>query len=386
MIVPWVGARCSFPEKKRSSSSRSPDEGFIAMTTLRVPQIVFWLAGACAASSPQVAGAASAVVLVPRATVHTQPNDDAGVFYTLISGYPICLVDGIDDDGVTRGLAEPHPGWRGVRLPRGAMGYVRSESVELANTSNTAVSPCNFTEAPPSRGDGAGPVATKGKSIRAESTSPVEGLWWRRTRPDNATAFSLLALDPLRFTIAVMTGAGWLDPATATQYQIGSSGPVLYFAAGFVIWDLFSVTAAGGGMFPSDDAPFTQRVVSTNYNFPPTNATSKVGIDNLSVALGPRTPWLVLKMMDRGAVAAAVFAEYGWASISGDRSIADCTNCRKDTFNMADGSFWRLGAEVGAISWDGMEMSYTLMTYFDRYRAGASLRSELRIGLSISFG
>ena len=96
------------------------------------------------------------------------------------------------------------------------------------------------------------------------------------------------------------------------------------------LFDLIGVSAAFGAVFPADHASFEQDVVPL-LGGGVMRASSSLQVTNYSIAVGPRTPVLVLAALpDSRAWVVALFADYGRSVIHGDRYISDCDDCRTE--------------------------------------------------------
>ena len=169
--------------------------------------------------------------------------------------------------------------------------------------------------------------------------------------PTTPTRF--LPLHPIRGWLGLASGAAWLDSSAAARHHIGAVGPTFYLTLGAAIYEVFSVSASFGAVFPADHASFTEDVVPLLGDGDPSTAHSTLEVHNYSVAIGPRTPLLALQRTNSGGWALAAFAEYGWSRITGQRSINDCGDCRREDFNLSGGQFVRGGVDVGVVGRDG---------------------------------
>jgi hypothetical protein len=101
-----------------------------------------------------------------------------------------------------------------------------------------------------------------------------------------------------------------------------------------------------------------------------------------SLAIGPRTPFFALSPRPNGAIAAALFANYGWASIHGIRMIDHCTDCRQEDLSFAGGTFWSAGLEIGKVALKP-RAAILLSVAYQRYAPLTGLTQELHVGFSM---
>jgi hypothetical protein len=187
-----------------------------------------------------------------------------------------------------------------------------------------------------------------------------------------------MPLRPARFALGMGSGGAWLREQSADQNGLGSFGPILNFSARLIIKDLFTMSVAGGIVFPSDSGSFNE-VVVPEQGGNPTTAESSLSVTRGSVAVGVRTPFLAMGPTDTGWMAAALYADYGWAAVSGSRSISNCVDCRTDDLALPGGTFWRVGIDLV----HSPRRSYGLTVAYQRYREGAGLAQELYIGVDM---
>jgi hypothetical protein len=152
-------------------------------------------------------------------------------------------------------------------------------------------------------------------------------------------------------------------------------------ALGFSIYDLIAVTGTGGAVFPADHASFSQDVMPLGGGDPST-AQSSLEVQVYSIAVGPRTPFLVLRPGPAGGLVGALFADYGRARVHGIRSIDHCTNCTTEDLSFAGGTFWRVGAELGPMMSGVRNGGLVLSVAYQRYAAVTGLTQELRLGFT----
>jgi len=220
------------------------------------------------------------------------------------------------------------------------------------------------------------PPPIRGVSSTAAAPKPLS----TQQRPAASPgSFHFLSLDPVRFIFGLSSGASWLRPSSADPQGIGRVGPNFYVDVGLTFCDVASVSASFGAMFPSDRGSFTQTVVGDGAPF---SASSTLQITNYSFALGPRTPLLVLSPDANSVWAAALFADYGWSRIAGNRNIESCVDCRKEDFDLPGGNFMRIGANIGKVAVSAPRPGLVLTIAYQRYLSGAAMAQELRAGFS----
>jgi hypothetical protein len=334
------------------------------------------------------AWASPGVIAVGRAQVHAEPYASAAVVAEFVADYPVCLIDATNDQGVRLDVSEPMRGWVVVRLPKGRVGYLRRAEVRLENLSQTAAHLCG-------EGPATGPVLAASSAAASRPRTPASP----RQAADNdddddddphdefhspLAAGTFIPLRPVRIMAGMGSGAAWLDPGVAGQHHIGTSGATFNLTVGFSIYDVVAITGSGGAAFPADHATFSQDVVPLLGGGSPSNATSSLEVQSYSLAIGPRTPFFTLSPRPNGAIAAALFANYGWASIHGIRTIEHCTNCRSEDLSFAGGTFWSGGLEIGKVSLKP-RVAALLSVAYQRYAPLTGLTQELRVGFSMWF-
>jgi len=201
----------------------------------------------------------------------------------------------------------------------------------------------------------------------------------QKSSEEGPEAFRFLPIDPVRFVLGLSSGAAWLKPSSANPQGIGTVGPTFYVDVGLTFCDVASVSASFGALFPSDRGSFDQVVVGDGA---PYSAGSSLQITNYSVAVGPRTPLLVLSPDVFSVWAAALFADYGWSRIAGNRFIEQCVDCRKEDFDLPDGTFVRIGANIGRVSVSAPRVGFMFTIAYQRYLARAALAQEVRAGFA----
>jgi len=225
---------------------------------------------------------------------------------------------------------------------------------------------------------------------------PADLRQWQASEPSaveagsSVTAGRLLPLHPVRIMLGLGTGAAWLTEQSAAQNHIESSGPLINFSAALTIYDIFAISFAGGGAFPSDNASFSQEVVPEQGGGAATTADSSLSVSRVSIAVGLRTPFLALIPTNKGWLAGALYADYGTAGIGGSRSISDCVDCRSEDLDFPGGTFWRVGLDLAAPSFSpkpipGDMYGYGFTAAYQRYQTGAGLTHEVQVGLTVWF-
>jgi hypothetical protein len=356
--------------------------------------MVGWMRGAVAlaalaswgslASAGQgvVVASGPGVIVASRADVLEAPSEAARVVSAIGHGAAVCVLDESSDAGVVR----HRPGWLAIRVPgSGGVGYVRVDDIGPAPASQIADPTCGE------------PVSVPVMLPPAPVAAPVADLRrWQVSEPSPEEARSsvragrFLPLHPARIMLGMGTGAAWLREESAAQNHIESSGPIVNFSAALTIYDIFAISFAGGGAFPSDNASFSEQVVPEQGGGAPTTAGSSLSVSRLSLAVGLRTPFLALFPTEKGWIAGALYADYGAAGIGGSRSIANCVDCRSEDLDFPGGTFWRVGLDLAAPSSspkpvDGDMYGYGFTAAYQRYQAGAGLTHEIQVGLTVWF-
>jgi len=188
---------------------------------------------------------------------------------------------------------------------------------------------------------------------------------WLGTKDDPV----FLPLDPLRFTLGMMFGKGWLDQAAATANGIGNAGINFYVTAGLAILDVVSLSSSFGAIFPGGGPGTTVQV--TNY----------------SLAVGLRTPLLNLGLSSSrlNGTVAALSADYGWSKIGGTRRRDDCETCTSESLYFSDGRFVRVGVDFGRIAFRWFDPGIVLNTSYQKYLGASSVTHEFRLGFTFWF-
>jgi hypothetical protein len=204
----------------------------------------------------------------------------------------------------------------------------------------------------------------------------------RSASPRGATSLlpgGFTPLHPARFTFGLDLGAAWVKDQAATQQKIGTVGPLIDMSAGLLIFDVFMISGSFGFTTPSDNDMFSQVVVPQNGG-DQTTADSSITVMRYSLALGARTPFWALGSTDKGWVAAALFANFGWAGINARRSISNCMGCRVDDLVLSGGSFWRVGVDL-ALPSRSPAVAWGFSASWQSYLGDASLSQEFVLGL-----
>jgi hypothetical protein len=326
----------------------------------------------CCVAWMHAAVAAPGVIVVPRVEAYAAPSETAAVVSEFGRGAAICVLDETSEVG------GPHtvPGWLPVRLPgRGDVGYVRSEAVDLSAVSETSAQSCD--PAPQTTNIQPQPAPQplprpKHQALRSPAAvEPLPPVDW------------LVPLHPVRIAVGIGSGAAWLRREAAAQHHMDDTGVTFNLGVGLTIYDVFSVSSSFGAAFPGDHASFTQDVMPI-LGGDTTSAESDLEVYNLSIAVGVRTPFLALGSRGRGGPWAAVFADYGSSRIGGHRSIANCSDCRTDDLDLANGGFWRVGLDF-APPFRSSKAGWTFTAAYQRYAAGAGFMQEIRIGFTAWF-
>lgn len=151
---------------------------------------------------------------------------------------------------------------------------------------------------------------------------------------------------------------------------------------GLTIFDVLWVSTSAGFAAPSDHASFSEDVVPLYGGDDVRSAKSELELHILSATIGLRTPFLVVAPATRGALAIAGFVGYGLSSISGSRTIANCSDCRTDHFDLKNGTFWRAGIDLAPPS-RSPKAAYAITAAYQRYEAGAGITGEFDLGLTL---
>lgn len=343
---------------------------------------------ACLAWWVGSASAGPGVIVASRTEVLEAPSEAASLISEIGRGAAVCVLD----ESNYAGVVHHRPGWVAIRIPGiGGVGYVRIKDVGPASTARPPDPTCGESVSMP----GVSPT-DPAIAPAASVTAPAADLWrWQANEPSavqvrsSVRAGRLLPLHPVRIMLGLGTGAVWLAEQSAARNQITDSGPLINFSAALTIYDIFAISFAGGGAFPSDKASFSQEVVPEQGGAP-TTAGSSLSVSRVSIAVGLRTPFLALIPTDKGWLAGALYADYGTAGIGGSRSISDCVDCRSEDLDFPGGTFWRVGLDLAAPSFSpkavpGDMYGYGVTAAYQRYQTGAGLTHEVQIGLTVWF-
>lgn len=316
------------------------------------------------------AAATPGVIVGPGVAATAAPSDAASTIAKLGAGVTVCVLD----DASYAGVVHRRPGWLAIRLPSGDVGYVHIEAVDLsaAPTDPGCREPVNLA-------DGTGPGATTATSRYTDHRPDARA----SELPPPLTPLlpgGFIPLHPARVVFGMDLGAAWLRDQAAAQQQIGTTGPLIDLSAGLLIFDIVMVSGSVGVTSPPDHDMFSQVVVPVNGGDPMT-ADSTIGVLRYSLALGVRTPFWVLGSTRNGSVAGALFANFGWAGVSANRTISNCSDCRNDELILSGGSFWRVGVDL-AIPTHSPNVAWGFTASYQSYLADASLSQEFVIGLN----
>jgi hypothetical protein len=310
-----------------------------------------------------VASASPGVIIVPRVELHEAPSEAARVVSELVGGDAIYVVDETND------ARAAHPGWLAIRRG-GGIQYVHSEAVHLAAAApagvhlydgeepggNTAVpAPATPSPTPPSAADETGIVAG-----------------------------TFLPMHPVRISLGLGSGVGWIQEGVARRHDIGSVGPTLHTSLGLTIYDLFAISGELGIVYPRGNSSSGQGAVLASGGQTESSGKPSLHVVSLSITAGLRTPFFVLRPKSKGAFSAALFADVGSSKIFGERSSSDCTDCLTEHLGMPSGTFWRAGFDLASEAsgaGEHIHSTYDLNVAYQRYEAGAGLVQEIRIGL-----
>jgi len=301
-----------------------------------------WIVVACVSWELPVL-AAPMVVAEPEVDVRSEPSETASVTRRLSAGFVVCPLPRGEtttppaDISTAQGDAgtgdAPAPQWIAIRL--GAeTGYLPATFVRSTN-SESAAAICD-------------PALALRSAVKSQPADR-EGLPGAVRRPAPSSTSRFLPVDPFRLTLGFAVGSATLRQDAADEHHIGRSGGSVYVIMGLVLGDLFSVSTSLGAVIPPDGATFEQDVVPLLGPQKPMTATSSLEITNVSFAAGPRTPLLVVARRSEGAWVSALFAEYGWALITGNHFIADCRDCRQEGLGLPNGALFRVGADFGYV-------------------------------------
>ena len=327
-----------------------------------------------------VGGAALAepmVIADPEVEARSAPSADAPIERRLTNGFVVCSVEQTtsasaavrtDTDAPP---AEDAARWTAVRVGRDVL-YVPATAVRAA-TSASAAAICD-------------PSLAMESALQSRPVEP-ETLLGSLQRPSfrRSEGRRILPRDPFRFTLGFATGAAFLKQTAADQHHIGAAGPTVYVTFGLVVGEIFSVSTSLGAVFPRDHASFEEDVVPLFGAMEPTTATSTLQVTNYSIAAGPRSPLFIIAPRDGGVWAAGLFADFGWSRIDGDRFIDQCRGCLQEDLELPDGTFFRIGADVGSVSFNRWDTAVMMNIAYQRYLPPSGLTQEIRLGLALWF-
>ena len=316
-----------------------------------------------------VASAAPGVIAVARVDAYEAPSDASKVVAQLSRGVVICMLEAGDAAGV-----QSSPGWLAIRVQGGSgIGYVRSEAVAQATAlgqdgdcERLSVAASAAASAPVRTSSAVGDVPRRPPPTASEP-APVAG--------------TFLPLHPIRLAFGIASGFEAMQAELADQHHIASSGVIFNATFGLTIFDVLWVSTSAGFAVPSDHASFSEDVVPLGGG-DVSSADSQLELHILSATIGLRTPFLVLAPATRGALAIAGFVGYGSSSISGSRTIANCSDCRTDHFDLKNGTFWRAGIDLSPPA-RSSKAAYAITAAYQRYEAGAGITGEFHLGLTL---
>ena len=194
------------------------------------------------------------------------------------------------------------------------------------------------------------------------------------------TAGGFLPLRPARVMFGLGSGVASLDKAAAASQGFADSGATFNGAFGVTVWDIFMASGSFSLAFPSDNNSFSQQVMPVGGGSIST-ADSSLSVVSYSIAIGLRTPFKALAPTQRSWAAGSLFAEYGFAGVTGSRSISNCQDCSSVDLAVSGGAFWQAGADLliptrsAKVFW-GLEVSYL------SYAARTTFSDELRVGVT----
>ncbi len=305
--------------------------------------------------------AAPGVIVAPGTTANVAPSDAARTIAQLDAGVAVCV---LSYDASYAGTLYRRPGWLAIQLPDGNVGYVRIEAVDVSAT--PAVDPgCSQPAGPTTR---ISPHLSQRPDAPASEPLPTAPL----------LAGGFLPLHPMRFVFGMGLGAMSVRDQAAEAQQIGNTGFLLDFSGGLLLSDIFMISGSFGVSAPSDNDMFTQSVMPVNGG-DTTTASSQVTVFRYSFALGVHTPFWAMGHTSNGWIAGAVFANFGWAGVSANRTISNCSDCRNDTLTLLGGSFWRAGVEL-AIPTHSPKVAWGFTASYQSYRGDSSLSQEFLVG------
>lgn len=324
---------------------------------------------------------AGAGEIVPsRVEAFSAPSSAAGVVAVLEHGAQVCVLDKTN----YAGLLYQRPGWVAIRVS-GGVAYVPVEAVAAVDSA-TPESQAPGCEAPEAASAG---VASDPEQPPRSHPSPNSMVSPAKARDLDAAdtdrsaliAGLFMPLRPARFMFGLGGGFARVSEQSAAQAGIGDSGAAINGTLKLTIYDLFMVSGAFSVAFPSDYRPFSQEVMP-QFGGDVHSADSSLSIATYSVAAGVRTPFLALGSTSKGWIGAALFAEYGTAGFSGNRSISNCGDCRNDDLHMSGGSFWHAGLDLLVPS-RSSKVAWALAAAYRRYEASAGFADEIYIDVGV---
>ena len=198
-----------------------------------------------------------------------------------------------------------------------------------------------------------------------------------------ATSGRLLPLDPFHAGITLGFGAGRVDEETARAEKLGQAGSTFHLGITVELFDVVSAGFSIGTISLKDHAQYQETVVEEGNLSEPFEADSSLGTMILGLSAGPRTPSLCLWSGINVYMAMFLYARYGSAWISGERSVPLCVDCSSEELRLRDGSFLESGTDIG---FHFGNFGLSLFAGYRRYFGGAAVQGEVQAGLGFSFG
>lgn len=340
---------------------------------------------ACALWASVAVASPGKVVAPTTIAVHASPDLDSTPIAQLDTDMTVCVLDAPD------ATVEHRAGWSAVRMPDGFVGYVPANAIELGESL-----PNDPACSRPQPGGGVMPPEAPSRILAPPAAPPPGTAAWApppseaplRSRaapppplqPDTPLPSGFLPLHPTRLMFGFGLGAAGVRDKDSTTQAIGGGGIDGELSASLQIFDVFAITGAFGFSSPGDNGTFSQMVMSENGG-DAFDATSNVTILRYSLALTARTPFYGLGQTRKGWVGGALFAGFGWAGLSGRRSIENCSDCRVDDLVLNGGNFWRVGADL-AIPAANPRFRWGFNVAYQSYLGDASLSQEFLVSLT----